>query len=468
MDAEGSYVDGRPIAAIATPLGESALGVLRVSGRGSVSLLGKAFSRPEALESSGNARAVHGWIRGGGGERIDEVVVLVWRSPAGYTGEDGADVMCHGSPAAVSAVLEAILAVGFRRALPGEFTLRAFMNGKLDLTRAEAAAEMSAARTERARKSAAARLSGVLEERVRAARESVLEALALAEMRLDYAEGEDDEDGAPRTDGLAAALAEIDSLRDGYATGRLAREGAAVVLLGPTNAGKSSLFNLFLKEDRAIVSEEHGTTRDYLEAWIELGGFPLRLIDTAGLRDTSDAVEREGIARALGAAETADVVLLLRDAAAETDASTGQGDSAGPDAGSAAGVFLARPDVAAKTIRVWSRADLSAQATPTGWLALSSVTSAGFKELESLILDMLRAGSAKEDGLEIASARQKRLLDAASASLRAYLSGIAAGEPLDALAPELRDCADSLGLVLGEGARADLLDEIFSRFCVGK
>ncbi len=462
MDAEGSYADGRPIAAIATPLGESALGVVRLSGRESLALLGKAFSRPEALEASGNARALHGWIRGKGGERIDEVVVLVWRSPAGYTGEDGADVMCHGSPAAVSAVLEAFLAVGFRRALPGEFTLRAFMNGKLDLTRAEAAAEMSAARTERARKSAAVRLSGVLEERVRAARESVLEALALAEMRLDYAEGEDDEDGAPRTDGLAASLAEIDRLRDGYATGRLAREGATVSILGPTNAGKSSLFNLFLKEDRAIVSEEHGTTRDYLEAWIELGGFPLRLIDTAGLRETRDPVEREGIERALKAAETADVVLFLGDAAAGIEAASS------PDGGSKAGILLSRPDMAAKTLRVWSRADLSSSPPPAGWLALSSVTGAGFKELETRILDELRAGSAKEDGLEIASARQKRLLDAASASLRAYLGGIAAGEPLDALAPELRDCADSLGLVLGEGARADLLDEIFSRFCVGK
>jgi tRNA modification GTPase len=466
---EASYADGLPVAAIATPLAESALAILRVTGKGSLSLLARVFSRPEALDASENARAVHGWILSPmSGERVDEVVALVWRTPGGYTGEDAADLICHGSPAAASAILDALLASGFRRALPGEFTLRAFRNGKTDLTRAEAAAEMSAARTERARRSAARRLSGALEARVRAIRETLLGSLAAAEMALDYAEGEDDPDAAVNSGSawgsLPNALADLETLRASYSSGRLAREGASVAIMGRTNAGKSALFNLFLKEDRAIVSDIHGTTRDWLEAWIELGGLPIRIYDTAGLRDSGDTIEREGMERGLRVAESADLILLLEDAA------RADGAGAVPGAGTAldAEDVFDRPDVAARTIKVWSRADIGKGEAPAGMLRLSSLTGEGFKDLESAILARLAGGAGHEGSVEIASARQKRLLDAASASLRRFMEGAEAGEPLDALAPELGEAVGALGELLGEEARADILEEIFSRFCVGK
>jgi tRNA modification GTPase len=464
---EATYLDGMPIAAIASPLAESALAILRVTGKGSLSLLEGAFSRPEALRAGENARAVHGWILSPlSGERVDEVVAIVWRAPGGYTGEDAADIICHGSPAAASAIMDVLIASGFRRALPGEFTLRAFRNGKTDLTRAEAAAEMSAARTERARRSAALRLSGALEARVRAIREILLSSLAKVEMALDYAEGEDDPDaGAPlsggRADALSGALDDIETLRASYSSGRLAREGASLAIMGRTNAGKSALFNLFLKEDRAIVSDVHGTTRDWLEAWIELGGLPIRIYDTAGLRDSGDAIEREGMERGLRLAESADVILLLEDAALDGTFREGEKPL------EAESVFE-RPDIAARTVKAWSRADLAKGKAPEGMIRLSALTGEGFKEIESAILALLAGGTAREDSVEVASARQKRLLDAASVSLGRFIEGLEAGEPLDAMAVELGEAVGALGELLGEDTRADILEEIFSRFCVGK
>jgi len=477
-----SYADGMPIAAIATPLAEGALGIVRVSGPDSLGMLAGIFSRPRALASAAGGTALHGWIlepepshdpppAGKARSRIDEVVVVAWRAPASYSGEESAEIICHGSPAAMTAVLEACLKAGFRRALPGEFTLRAFMNGKVDLTRAEAVADMSGARTERARRSAAGRLSGELEEKVRRIRDALLGAVAEVEVQLDYAEGEDDAGAGFPAEAVRAILADTRALEASYASGRLAREGAAMVILGPTNSGKSSLFNFFLKEDRAIVSDIHGTTRDYLEAWIDLSGFPIRLYDTAGLRDVpsgsaTDEIEVQGMRRALELASSADIVIRMHDAARPEEVTGAEG--------------LMAPELSAKAIDVWSRADLSARPAPPGMIALSIVEGRGFTELQAAILERLvvprnsgvplssGVSPGSRDGLEIASARQRRLLESANAGMAESLAAWERGEPLETLAPGLDEALRALGEILGEGAAPDILSEIFGRFCVGK
>lgn len=453
-----SYSDASPVYALATPFAESALAVLRVSGEGSLALLGKAFSRPKALSGAPSGKAVHGWLHSPSdpGARLDEAVVLAWRAPGGYTGEDAADIVCHGSLSALRALMAALEEAGFRRALPGEFSLRAFLNGKLDLTRAEAVSELIEAKTEGARSDAVERLSGGLAERVLSARSLLTEAMARVHVQLDYALEDDVPDsGLPRP-ALESAIAQIDGLRDSYAAGRLYREGARVVLAGRTNSGKSSLFNLFLKEERAIVSDTHGTTRDYLEAWIDVDGLPVLLYDTAGFRPSADGVEKAGIERSERLATEADLVLYLVDS--ETGLASEDSD------------FLSARAGAGKTIRVWSRCDRARGPAPEGWLPVSAKDGGGFPRLCGLMLESLFGARPPKEGSgpRVVSERQKRLLDRARESLSRCLAEDAQGQPLDATEPDLRDALDALGEITGQVSSPDILEEIFSRFCVGK
>ncbi len=454
-----AYSDGLPIYALASPFSESALCLIRVGGKGSLKLLAAVFSRPDSLVAAPSGQALHGWLHRPGTpqDRIDEVVVLAWRPPSGYTGEEGADIMGHGSLSAITACLETLQASGFRQALPGEFSLRAFLNGKIDLTRAEAVGELIASRTEKARSDAVTRLSGNLAQVVETQRKALLSALAQVHVQLDYALEDDVADmGLPRSE-LEAVLAALRSLAGSYFSGRLYREGARVALAGRTNSGKSSLFNLFLKEDRAIVSEVHGTTRDYLEAWIDLEGLPLLLYDTAGFRLQADAVEKEGMERSLRVLSGADIVLYLVDS--ERGLSPEDHE------------FLGRAELAGRIIPLWSRADKAGGPAPSGFISLSMVNGRGFSELGKAILTLLFAGQAqgpREDGLHIASARQKALVDRAIESLAACLNADARGESLDATEQDLREALDALSELTGERASPDILHEIFSRFCVGK
>jgi tRNA modification GTPase len=454
-----AYSDRLPMFALATPFSESALALVRVSGEGALDLLAPAFSRPGALLGAKGGNAVHGWIVDPSGDhgRIDEVVVLPWRAPSGYTGEDGADIMGHGSLSAIRAVMSALARAGFREALPGEFSLRAFLNGKMDLTKAEAVGELIASRTEAARGDAVERLSGRLAEAVARIRSCLVSAMAQVHVQLDYALEDDVADmGMPRA-GLESALSEIRGLSDSYLSGRLYRDGARVALAGRTNSGKSSLFNLFLKEDRAIVSEVHGTTRDYLEAWIDLAGVPVLLYDTAGFRQGATDIEREGIERSRRLLSGADIVLYLVD----SERGLSEEDSE----------FLEGHGPEARLVPVWSRSDKAAFPCPAGFCPVSAKSGSGFPELGRLIASRLfrdRGGPGSERGLHVASERQKGLLDRAASALEACLDADAAGEPLDATEPDLRDALEALGEITGESAGPDLLEEIFSRFCVGK
>lgn len=380
--------------------------------------------------------------------------------------------------------LAALEAAGFLPALPGEFSFRAFCNGKMDLVAAEAVDELVRARSDAAREDALGRLEGGLSARLSAARASLLAMIAEVELRLDY--GEEEAGGEVPMSALAALRADLESLAATFRASRLVAQGLGVALAGAPNAGKSRLFNLFLREERSIVSPEPGTTRDWIEAGLELGGLRLRLIDTAGLREAEGSVEAEGVARSRRLLEEADIVLLLVDG---TDP-----EAAGGRLPTEARDFLAlRPDA----LRLWNKVDLpGAGPPPEGFHALSAATASGFPELVALLEARARAileaaggaspssapgadpagaaspaagrGFRGPGGARIANERQKLLLDRSVSAIASAEEAIQAGLGLDAAALELREAAEALGEITGEISSPEVLETIFSRFCVGK
>jgi tRNA modification GTPase len=465
-----SYLDtGVPIAALATVPGESALAVIRTAGPGAVELAAPLFSRPAALISARGLSLVHGeLVDPKSGEAVDEVLVGVFRAPAGPIGEDGVEFYCHGSPAVIRRALSLLEEAGFAPALPGEFSFRAFLRGKTDLVKAEAVQELVRAGSEGARAEAFRRLEGGLSRALAASREAIVDTLAEAEARLDYAEDDDSPAGGLDPSVLRRVRDLVAGLAASYATGRLYERGARAVVVGRPNAGKSSLFNLLIREERSIVASDPGTTRDWIESGIELGGLPVRLIDTAGLREASGEVEAAGVSRSRRLAEEAEAVIYVVD---------GVLGIASEDR-----AFLeSRPD----SLRVWNKVDDSrCEPTPPGFLRLSAATGEGLPALA----DALRAlvaprfgpsgtgrsraetdrGPGGANAATVASERQKLLLDRAVSALDAALSGLDAGMPLDALVLDLRDAANALGEITGEIASEEVLEAIFSRFCLGK
>jgi len=312
-------MQGETIAAIATPPGEGALAVIRISGAKALTVADAVFRATKPASEIEDRRVVFGKIVDAKGEVLDEVLLTVFRNPRSYTGEDLVEISGHGGSLVASRVLTAALEAGARMARPGEFTERAFLNGKLDLTQAEAVMDLISASTPRAARAAASQLEGRLGEEITALRGELLESVAHLEAFIDFPEeGIDPESGAAlrrRMEGIAAHLARLLATAN---EGRLLREGITLALCGAPNAGKSSLLNRLLGSERAIVSATPGTTRDTIEERASLGGYPFRVIDTAGLRETSDPVEREGVERARHAADNADLRIHLIDASART------------------------------------------------------------------------------------------------------------------------------------------------------
>jgi tRNA modification GTPase len=459
-----SYLDPpTPVAALATPPGESALALIRAAGPGSIELAAACFSRGRALLAAADKTMVHGRLFDPAtGERVDEVLVAVFRGPASSTGEDGVEITCHGSPAVLRRALAVLESAGFAPALPGEFSFRAFLHGRLDLVRAEAVQELVRARSEGARAEALRRLEGGLSRRVAAARRALVDLMAEIEARLDHEEAVESPDDPALGEGSAEAAImalrdEIAALSASYAAGKLYREGARVVVAGRPNAGKSSLFNLLLREERAIVSPEPGTTRDWIEAEIEVEGMPLRLADTAGLRETATPVEAEGVARSRRLAAEADLVVYLVD---------GTAGFAAEDL-----AYLSPQAGKPPALRVWNKIDDPACAkVPEGFIRLSARSGEGFPEFGSALASALSArfGRAAEREVHVASERQKCLLDRAVAALGETAMGIASGLPLDAAAVGMREASDALGEITGEIASEEVLAAVFSRFCIGK
>ncbi|MDR2446832.1 MAG: tRNA uridine-5-carboxymethylaminomethyl(34) synthesis GTPase MnmE [Treponema sp.] len=460
------YGDDSPIAALATPPGHGALAVIRTSGKNVIELLAERFSAPQKLKAAAGNTVVYGWILGKDRGRLDETLVSVYHAPKSYTGEDGADISCHGGYAVVQAVLETLHDAGFRDALPGEFTFRAFMNGKLDLTRAESVMEIVSAKTGKAHAGAVRRLSGDLESEIRAIKEKLVRVLAGAELFLDYSEDEFMEAGTDERAGVLperelaqGVLADLRELAASFRIENLYQEGALAVIAGRPNAGKSSLFNRLLKEDRAIVAESPGTTRDWLEAWIAVEGIPVRLADTAGIRDSSDAIEKNGVKRSIELIKCADVVLYI------VDGTVGLVDEDKQ--------FLHSGEITGKPlIMVWNKDDVAREMTepPAGVERVSAKTGEGVLSLSARIAEALagRKADVADGRIGVASARQKALVDRVVEQVADALDMADKGQALDIIAPSLREAVDCLGEITGEVSTADILEVMFSSFCVGK
>jgi tRNA modification GTPase len=452
-----------PIAAISTPLGEGGLAVVRVSGKGALAVAERCF-RPLGRRSVRPSEAPTHTVQYGrillNGRPVDEVLLTVLKAPRSYTGEDTAEISCHGGLLPARLVLEALLAAGARPAEPGEFTRRAFLNGRLDLAQAEAVADVIHARTELALAAAQQQLAGALSRRVREARDRLLHVLAHVEAHLDFPE----EDIAPDTATqlrvrLDAALADMDALLRTAREGRLLRRGIRVALIGRANAGKSSLLNRLLDHDRAIVAPTPGTTRDTITETANLRGLPVVLTDTAGLRAAGDAVEREGIRRSEAALAEADLVLHVLDAA----------EPLAPEDRERLAVPPAKP-----WILVRNKTDLPARLELPADLAVrmvdtSCVTGAGIETLKDAIKDAVWRGETRADMTEVMiNARHQDALQRARAAVRLALDALTRGESLDLVAPDLHAAVNALGEITGQTTTEDLLDAIFSRFCIGK
>jgi tRNA modification GTPase len=445
-------VQGETIAAIATPPGEGALAVIRISGEKALSVADKVFRATKLPSAIEERRVVFGKIVDAAGSVLDEVLLTVFRNPRSYTGEDLVEISGNGGPVVASRVLGAVLAAGARMARPGEFTERAFHNGKLDLTQAEAVMDLINAQTDRAAKAAAGQLEGRLGSEIHALRAQLLETVAHLEAFIDFPEeGIDPESGEVLRKRMESIRGHLDGLLATANEGRLLREGITLALCGAPNAGKSSLLNRLLGMERAIVSETAGTTRDTIEERASLGGYPFRVIDTAGLRETEDPVEREGVERARRAAEAADLRIHLVDAA---------------EKGSPSPLF-------ADELLVLNKVDLVTErdALPSG-IQISCRSGEGIETLVQAILAKATGrssalGEAAPDVTAI-NTRHRDCLLKARGHLDAAISLLESGEPPELVAVELRSALGDVGEIVGEAGTEEILGKIFSSFCIGK
>ncbi len=471
--ALNQYTPEEPISSIATALAPAALGIVRVSGKNCIELISKVFSRPKALlEAAGNT-LVYGWIQDAAsqneGEKsriYDEVMLGVYRGPKSFTGEDMVEIFCHGGPAVVTSIHSLLLKNGFRQALPGEYTFRAYINGKADLTKAEAVKEIIDSHTNVSQQRAAGRLSGSLRQEIDDIKKLIVDTIAAIEVEIEYPEDEETIADSFDSSALKTAIKRLQSLSDSWKGEKLYQDGARVVLCGRTNAGKSSLFNAILKEERAIVSEIEGTTRDWLESWASINGIPVRLFDTAGLRKTDDVIEARGVELTKNLSQEADLVLYLVD-------STGGMNDEDRD-------FI--KNCAEPLVLVWTKADKNAANNdsktqsdglkgdlPVAEVLLSSKTGEGLKDLFSKIYSILTQGiKTDREQAGIGSLRQKKAVDEALECVKHSLISAEEDYALDAVVQDLEDTLDCLAEIVGEVTPDDVLGSIFANFCVGK
>jgi tRNA modification GTPase len=463
------------IAAIATAPGAGAIAVVRLSGPDSITIADRVYRGARPLRGV-PPRTVHrGRLVSPSGEPIDEVLVAVYSAPSSYTGEDMVELSCHGGALPSALALDALLEAGARAAGPGEFTKRAFLAGKLDLSQAEAVAQIVSARSRAGLKAALAQADGALSARMRGLRETLVGALAEIEARLDFAE---DVDEALDLEGISSSLrsarAGLEKLLAAGDLGRLAREGARIVIAGRPNVGKSKLLNAIVGKDRAIVTPVPGTTRDTIEEWVEIHGLLLTLADTAGLHRTEDAVEAEGVKRAMALVRESQLVLgVLELSGAPSDEET---------------AVIEELSREAPVIPVINKIDLGGDRAP--WedafaaeglpgarrvlepAFVSALTGEGVAELKRRVVECLtgREGDLGADAGEVllTTARHVESLRRAGAALDRAVEGVERGLTEELLAFEIGQALGALCEITGESAAGDVVDEIFSRFCVGK
>lgn len=453
------------IAAISTAMSESGIGIIRVSGPEALDIVSRIY-RSKGGKKDINKVPTHtihyGYIYDGE-ELIDEVLVMVMRAPRTFTGEDTVEIDCHGGVYAMRRVLETVLKNGAKTASPGEFTKRAFLNGKMDLSQAEAVMDVIQAKNEYALKSSMEQLRGSVQKAIREIRKDLIYHIAYIESALDDPEHISlDGYSQELLEIVEKAQEEIAYLLKTASDGKMIKEGIRTVILGKPNAGKSSLLNVLVGENRAIVTDIEGTTRDILEEYINLHGISLRMIDTAGIRETEDIVEKIGVNRARDMAKEADLILYVVDSSRPLDENDEE--------------IISMLD-SRKAIVLYNKTDLEPKVDMKALkervnrpvISVSAKEETGIRELEKEIKNMFFSGEISfNDEVYITNARHKEALMEAAESLRLVKNSIEMDMPEDFFSIDLMNAYESLGRIIGESVGEDLVNEIFSKFCMGK
>ena len=454
------------IAAISTPVGEGGISIVRISGDDAIKVAQRIY-QGKNLEKVASHTINYGHIIDPDTKQeVDEVMVSVMRAPHTYTREDVIEINCHGGLLATNRILQLVLSCGARMAEPGEFTKRAFLNGRIDLSQSEAVMDLIRAKTDKSMKVALNQLDGDLSRLIRHLRKDILDVLAQVEVNIDYPEYDDVEEMTTKMlkEKATDIQQRIHSLLKTAKQGKVLREGLATAIIGRPNVGKSSLLNALLHEDKAIVTNVAGTTRDVIEEYVNVNGVPLKLIDTAGIRDTADTVEKIGVERSRKALDAADLVLLLIDNSAPLTAEDEKLLAATKDKQRI--VILNKTDLP-------SQLDLDRLKELVGDAALietSIVKHEGMDQLGAQISHMFfdQGIESSQNNVMVTNARHIGLLHQANDALSDVLKGIADGMPVDLVQIDMTRCWDLLGEITGDSYQDELLDQLFSQFCLGK
>lgn len=455
------------IAAISTPPGEGAISIVRLSGDQAVQLADKVYQSGNKRLSEVPSHTIHYGhiVDPKSNQLVDEVMVSVMRAPKTFTREDVVEINCHGGIVVVNQILQLLLREGARLAEPGEFTKRAFLNGRVDLSQAEAVMDLIRAKTDKAMGLALNQLDGNLSALIRSLRQEILETLAQVEVNIDYPEYDDVEELTTKLLLEKAQMIQqrIQALLATSKQGKVLREGLSTAIIGRPNVGKSSLLNHLLREEKAIVTDIAGTTRDVIEEYVNVWGVPLKLIDTAGIRETEDVVERIGVERSRKALAEADLILLVLNQSEPLTAEDEQ---------------LLEATSGLKRIILLNKTDLPAQLEQEKLkklienepvFSISVAKNDGLDRLESAISDLFFSGETGErDATYVSNTRHIALLEKASLSLEEVIAGIDAGMPVDLVQIDMTRCWDYLGEVVGDSVQDELITQLFSQFCLGK
>ena len=457
---------GDTIAAIATAVSEAGISIVRISGKQAIETAARIFrsgKKDFVLEEQPSHTIHYGFIYDGD-ERVDEVLLLLMKGPHSYTGEDTVEIDCHGGVYVTRQILETVIRHGARLAEPGEFTKRAFLNGKMDLTQAEAVGEIISSRNAYALHTSVEQLKGSVKEAIGNFRKEILYHLAFIESALDDPEHISLDGYAETLGGVVNKLrGQMQRLIATFDNGRMCREGIRTVIIGKPNAGKSSLMNVLVGEERAIVTDVAGTTRDTLEEQIQINGISLNIIDTAGIRKTEDTVEKIGIQRAVASMEKADLILYVADGSVPLNESDEEIIDLIRDR--KAIVLLNKTDLET----VVTEEDLRARVGAHPVLSISAREEKGIDQLEEVLKDLFFQGEISfNDQVCITNLRQKQLLEESLAALDRVEESLQMGMPEDFYSIDLMDAYEKLGRITGEAVDDDLADEIFAKFCMGK
>lgn len=453
------------IAAIATAMSNSGIGIVRISGDEALEVADRIFRPKKGSRkvSDMETHTIHYGYVVDGEEVVDEVMLLIMKAPRSYTCEDTIEIDCHGGVLVMKKILETVLKYGARPAEPGEFTKRAFLNGRIDLSQAESVIDVINAQNELALKSSVSQLQGAVLEKIKDIRAVVLHEIAFIESALDDPEHVSLDGYPEQLRGIMSdAHSKVIKLLDSSDNGKMLKEGINTAIVGKPNAGKSSLLNILVGEERAIVTEIAGTTRDILQEQIQIGGIGLNVIDTAGIRDTEDIVEKIGVNKSREYIEKADLIIYVVDSSTKLDENDQEIIEAIQD--KKAIVLLNKSDLDAKT-----DAAILQERLDKPILSISAKNNTGIHELEKLIEEMFFSGKLSfNDEVYITNIRQKNALAEAESSLKMVLQSIDDGMPEDFFTIDMMNAYEVLGTIIGESVGEDLVNEIFSKFCMGK